>query len=424
MAVDRRGFLTSIGCSVFGPALGLSVAGIRNVGQSVPLRKLTAGPRRHWFGYYDKHQFSPDDRLILGNAVDFEGRSPAAEDRIEVGVVDTADADRWTPLGQSNAWSWQQACMLQFVPGGRSVIWNDREGDRFVSRIRNVDGGPVRTIDDAVYSLAPDGSFAVTTDFQRIQNMRPGYGYAGVRDRNEDVKAPADSGIRRVDLRTGRSELIFSYADAAAIPQPGGDLSQKWHYFNHLLVSPDGRRMIVLHRWRDRPARVKGRSIRGGFTTRMLTLNTDGTDVHLLDPSGHTSHFIWRDPQHVCAWSKYAGRQRFFLFKDRSDDVTPVGPDVMTRNGHNTYLNRDGADWILNDTYPVGDARVQTPYLFHVPTGVRTDLAALPSPPAYTGEFRCDLHPRGNRRGTAACVDSPHEGGRQMYLLDLTPVVG
>ena len=426
MTPDRRTFLGTLAAGLFvRPSFaGPSFAGLGDSWAGVPVRRITSGPKFHWFGYYDKLQFGPDDRLVLSNEVGFEGRSPTADDAIAVGHVDLGDGDRWTPVGASNAWGWQQGCMLQWRPESGQLLWNDREADRFVCRLHDPATGDTQTIDDAVYTVDPAGRFAMTTDFQRIQNMRPGYGYAGVRDAYEDVKAPADSGVRRVDLSTGRSELVFSYADAAAIPHDGTDLSTKWHYFNHLLVSPDSRRFIVLHRWRDRPARARGQSFGGGFTTRMFTVDVDGTDPYLLDPSGFTSHFIWRDPEHVCAWSKYGGRQRFFLYRDRTGEVTPVGPELMPRNGHNTYLNRDGADWILNDTYPVGDERLQRLYLYHTSTDSRTDLAAFHEPPEYRGEVRCDLHPRGNRAGTFACVDSTHEGGRQMYLADLRGVVG
>lgn len=73
----------------------------------------------HGFGYYDKLQFSPDNRFVLGNKVNFEHRSPTADDTIEVGMVDLQEKDRWIPLGQSNAWCWQQGCMLQWIPGTR-----------------------------------------------------------------------------------------------------------------------------------------------------------------------------------------------------------------------------------------------------------------------------------------------------------------
>ena len=84
---------------------------------TVPIRQITSNDHYHWFGYYDKHQFSPDGRFLLGMSVDFENRSPIAADEIRIGLVDLEDDDRWTDLGSSVSWGWQQGCMLQWRPG-------------------------------------------------------------------------------------------------------------------------------------------------------------------------------------------------------------------------------------------------------------------------------------------------------------------
>ena len=34
-----------------------------------PVRAITKGPQYHWFGYYDKLQFDPTSRYVLGNEV-------------------------------------------------------------------------------------------------------------------------------------------------------------------------------------------------------------------------------------------------------------------------------------------------------------------------------------------------------------------
>ena len=62
-------------------------------------------------------------------------------------------------------------------------------------------------------------------------------------------------------------------------------------------------------------------------------------------------------------------------------------------------------------------------YLYHVPSGRRVDLGHFPSPPAYRGEWRCDTHPRSSDDGTLVTIDSPHDGGRQVYLLDIKEVL-
>ena len=383
-----------------------------------PVRAITKGTKFHWFAYYDKWQFDPTDRYVLGNEVDFEGRSPTADDAIKVGMVDLKDSDRWIELGESRAWNWQQGCMLQWLPGSDSeVVWNDREGDRFVCRVLDVKTRKRRTIPHAIYTISPDGKTAVAPDFARIQDMRPGYGYAGVPDRHADDLAPSGSGIYRIDMATGQQKPIVSLADIVKAGPADETMKGAKHYFNHLLMSPDGKRFIFLHRWRPDGGR-------GGFRTRMLTATPDGKNIHLVDPSGNTSHFIWRDPEHILAWTRPAGKPSgFYLFTDGADEVRQVGAGAMTVNGHCSYL--PCGEWILNDTYPRGAQRHQSPYLFHVATGRKAPLGDFPSPPAYRGEWRCDTHPRFSRDGTKVVIDSPHGGaGRQMHLIDVSGIVG
>ncbi len=378
-----------------------------------PVRQITKGPAFHWFGYYDKLQFDPSGRYLLSNEVTFEGRSPAAGDSIRVGMVDTGDRDRWIDLGSSSAWNWQQGCMLQWVPGSKTdVLWNDRVDGQFVCHILNVKTGKKRTIPSPVYTLSPDGKWAITCDFRRLNDVRPGYGYAGVPDPNANTLIPEDVGIWRVDLATGKRRLLISVADAARIPYPGGYSNGAKHWFNHLLISPDGSRFIFLHRWRGDK---EGRS----FSTRLFTASAEGKDLYITDPYGKTSHFVWRDPRHILAWAWHPSKgEKFYLYKDRTDQVEAVGPEVMTVNGHCTYLNRDNNRWILNDTYP-DKQRNQNVFLYDTATGTRRELGSFPAPPAYTGEWRCDTHPRSSPDGRKAVIDSAHNGGRQMYLIDL-----
>ena len=396
------------------------LAGCAERGESrlPPVRPITRGPKHHWFGYYDKLEFDPSSRFALGMEVGFEHRSPLPEDEVRIGMVDVEDGDRWTELGSSAAWGWQQGCMLQWIPGSDTeVIWNDREEGRYVSRILNVRSGARRTIPTAVYALGPDGSWAVTTDFRRLNDTRPGYGYGGIPDPNGRVLAPDDVGIWRVDLATGRRELLLSVAAAAAIPNPHADTDGLKHYFNHLLVSPDGRRLIFLHRWRFPPGSGKG------FGTRMFTMGSDGSYPYVLDPYGRTSHFIWRDPEHVLAWAWHPSHgEKFYLHRDMTEEVQVVAPQAMPLNGHCTYL--PGGEWILNDTYPDAD-RLQHPYLYELRSGRRVPLGHFYSPPEYKGEWRCDTHPRFSPDGRKVVIDSPHGGtGRQLHLIDIGEIVG
>jgi len=401
----RRTFLKSLA--------GLAVDG------GPQFRAITKGPKFHWFGYYDKLQFDPTNRYVLCNQVGFEHRSPTADDTIRIGMIDLKDNDRWIDLGETKAWNWQQGCMLQWLPGSASeVIYNDRVDGQYVSHILNTKNGKKRTLPGPVYAIGPDAKWAVNPDFSRLNDTRPGYGYAGVPDKYKDVLAPEQTGVWRMNLKTGKRDLIVSHAQAAAVPYKIGDWTGSKHKFNHLLFAPDGKRFIFLHRRRGGPDNPKA------GITRMFTVNADGTGLYVLDPYGDTSHFIWRRSSHVVAWAKHPSHgYKFYSYEDRTENVEVIAPDVMVVNGHNTYLNRDSWRWILNDTYP-DKQRLQHPYIYDTAKAVRHPLGDLLSPKEYAGEWRCDLHPRSSRDGRLVTIDSTHEGkGRQLYLIDVSSIL-
>lgn len=388
---------------------------------AAPVRTITRGPKHHWFAYYDKLQFDPTGRLALSNEVDFEHRSPTADDAIKVGMIDTADGDKWIELGSSRAWNWQQGCMLQWIPGSASeVIWNDREGDRFVCHIRDVKSGRQRTLPHPVYALSPDGRWAVSPDFRRLNDTRPGYGYAGIPDPARDVAAPEDAGIWKIDLQTGAAHLLLSFADLAKVPQPGGFSAGAKHWFNHLLVAPDGKRFTFLHRWQGE---AEGKS----WKTRMLTVGADGKDLHLLIPSGKVSHFVWRDANHILAYAGYgpeAKEWRFQVFEDLTGR-SEVIEGMLPVDGHCTYPAAHNNEWILCDSYPDREARNQHLYLLHLPDRRFVRIGRFHLPKEYSGEWRCDLHPRSGPDGRKVTIDSPHAGeGRQIHLVDIGGIVG
>ncbi|MFY0655015.1 MAG: hypothetical protein JXQ96_23505 [Cyclobacteriaceae bacterium] len=393
-----------------------------------PTRFITKGPKHHWFGYYDKLEFDPTGRYVLSNEVNFEGRSPTADDVIKVGMIDTQDNDKWIELGESRAWGWQQGCMLQFLPNSDTdVIWNDRQGDKFVSHVMNIKTMQKRTLPFPIYALSPDGIHAVTTNFERINNLRRGYGYAGIPDPNENNIAPSDAGIYLCNLETGESNLIISLAQMMTVELPSRedpvflDYPNKHHWFNHLLFNTDGSRFIFLHRWKLLKERKKG-----SFGTLMYTSDLVGKDLRLVDDSGYTSHFIWKNPTQIMAWSKIQPEgDGFYLFDDLEGGTPQLeGKDIMTRNGHNTYLTIDNNDWILNDTYP-NKERVQKVYLYHVPTKKRIPIGDFYLDPKYKGEWRVDTHPRSSPDGMTVVIDCPNgESGRQLALIDISGIAG
>jgi hypothetical protein len=293
----------------------------------------------------------------------------------------------------------------------RLVIHNAREGDRYVSVIRDVASGATRTLPLPVYAVSNDGRSAVTLNFSRVHRTRPGYGYNGVPDRWADDPHPDEDGIYWIDLETGEHRLIVSLAQISAF-RTDDSMAYGHHWFNHLQFNTDDSRFLFLHRWQ----------VEDGRRTRMFTANPDGSDICCVSDHDMVSHFDWRDPDHILAWATRRDiGDRYFLFRDRSDEIRVIGEGQLTVDGHCSY----GPDrrWILTDTYPDRQTQERTLLLFRPDEDRRIDIGRFYSPPDVTGEIRCDLHPRWSRDGTEVCIDSVHEGERQMYVIDVGETV-
>lgn len=376
-------------------------------------RAVTSGPRHHFFGYYDKFPWDATGRYLLALETTFIHRPPEPADTAGIGMVDLQDGNRFIPLAETHAWNWQQGTMLHWLPSApdRLIIHNDRADGRFFAVIRDVFTGERRILPRPVYAVSHDGKKALSLNFARVHRERPGYGYCGVPDPWEKEFAPEADGIYLMDLETGANHLIVSLAQIVdTFHHDTMDGVMNW--FNHLQFSMDDSRFIFLHRWR-RP--------NGSWFTQLCTANTDGSGIYCLNNDEMTSHFDWRGSKQVLAWARRHGvGDYYFLFDDQSQDYQIVGADVFTSDGHCSY-SPDGR-WILTDTYPDREQR-RALILFRVADGKRVDIGRFYSPKDVDGEIRCDLHPRWSRDGRQVCIDSVHEGERQIYVLDVADIV-
>lgn len=374
------------------------------------VQPITTGPSHHFFGYYDKSPWNLSGNLLLAHEATFNDRPPSATDAVTIGVIKLEENNSFKPLGESYAWNWQQGSMLQWHPDDPEhlILHNDRRGDRLIGVVRNIQGDEVRIYDRPIYAVTPDGRYALSLNFARLHEHRPGYGYAGVHDPWVNEAHPSEDGIYLMNLHSGTSKLLISL-DQLANKEPAQAMQSVYHWINHIQVSPGGTRFAFFHLWRVSQDR---------WGVRLYTSNLDGSVLECLLDTGMASHYDWMDDQKLLVWAKHPDAGARFLLCDvdnKSREI--IGEGVLTEDGHCSFSpNRQ---WILNDTYP-DCYDLRTLMLFRMSDGKRMDLARLYSPKAkWWGETRCDLHPRWNREGTQVCVDSVHSGERQMYVVDL-----
>ena len=374
------------------------------------LSAVTSGPRHHFFGYYDKCPWNASGTLLLAHEATFNDRPPRADDSVTIGLVRLNERNHFQVLASSRAWNWQQGSMLQWHPGDpdRWIVHNDRRNGEFVAVIRDTEGQELNAYDRPIYAMAPEGRYAYSVNFARLHTHRPGYGYAGGTDRWAGDPHPKDDGIHRLDLRSGRSELIVSLDELARLGS-NDEMRDALQWINHVQVSPDGSRLGFFHICRTGET---------GWRARLFACASDGSAPKCLVDADVVSHYDWLDNQRILIWAKDKEQPgHFWLVDAGQSDRGVIGAGVLVEDGHVSFS--PDRKWVLNDTYP-DRYDMRTLMLFRWADGERIDLARLHSPKSrWWGEIRCDLHPRWSRNGKRVCIDSVHSGERQMYVADV-----
>ncbi len=378
----------------------------------VSVRRVTHPPGDHFFGYYEKTPWSPWGTRVLGMRVGFRDRQPGPKDEIELGLIDPEGMQPFEPFATTKAWCWQQGTMLQWVPRTADcVVYNRRRAGRFEGVVHDLASGDRRELERAVYAVDPVGRYAIGLNFARLATQRPGYGYEGVADPWADEGAPREDGVWRIDLDSGDAELVLSLAEIVGM-DPDASMAGQIHWLNHAQINTDGSRVAVLHRWQPSD---------GPRQTRLVTLAPDGSDARVIWGARLVSHYDWRSADEILAWGGApTAPNAFWAVSDVGAEPQAFARDVLTEDGHCSYS--PDRLWIANDTYPDSE-NLRRLMIVRTADGLRVDLAALHAPPEFDGPLRVDLHPRWNRDGTALCIDSAHEGTRQMYTVDLRPAL-
>jgi len=378
------------------------------------IQALSRGPRHHFFGYYG---IAPCDRAMryhLALETDFHDRLPSATDKAAVGLIDIP-AGEFLPYAHTSAFNFQQGTMFHWIDVGQGeeFTFNDWESDRLVARAVHPDTRAVRTLGAAIEAVSPVEPIALGLHYARMSRCRPVVGYADPRPPRDPVSYPEDDGLFLVDLESGESYLVLSIADVIRA-LPAEETLAGPAYFNHVEFSTDGRRLLFFCRI-QKPG--------GGFYSSLWTVNPDGSGLACqIDYQHKVSHFAWRDGRRLLISTDVLGRgMQFVEFTDGAGDFRPFGEGVLPGDGHATFS--PDRRWIACDTRPEEPDRLSELLLYDVARGTKVSLGRFHQPEPFSGDIRCDLHPRWSADGSAVSFDSVHEGSRQIYMADVFDVV-
>lgn len=362
-------------------------------------------------GYYDKIPWDADDRYLLCLRVRNAYKSVAPPDEGELLLIDTKKESKPILFAKTHSWNVQQGCRAQWLGPdfGTRIIYNDFRDGRYCSVVFNRKTmREERVYNCAVYDVARDGSYALSLDFSRLHRLRPGYGYSNLPDLTKGELCPDKPCIWKLDLATGSITALKNYTDFANF-EPSATMQAAEHKVNHIMISPDGRRFMVLHRWF-----YKGRK-----HTRLITMNSDGSGMYNLSDNVFASHCYWKNNEEILSFLRKPGTgDHYYLMKDQFDEYRMLWPELNT-DGHCSYSS-DG-NHIITDTYP-DRKRLASVYACIEgggEYGSAKRIARVFAPFRYDNDTRCDLHPRWNHAGNMVCIDSVHEGRRKLYVIPI-----
>lgn len=365
----------------------------------------------YFYGYYDKSPWDATDRYIICVRVQQAYKSVAPKEPGTVCLIDTQDSNKVIEIGITHSWNVQQSCMAQWMgPDFKSrIIYNDFRDGHYCSVIFNVEKmTEEKVLPLPVYDVSRDGSFALSLDFNRLHRMRPGYGYSNQPDNTMGDLCPDKTSIWKIDIGIGKVEKLFKYTDFAAF-EPDETMKGAEHKVNHLMISPNGKRFMILHRWFD-----KGRK-----HTRLVTVNVDKTEMYNLSDDVFVSHCYWKNDEEILSFlRKKETGDHYYLMKDKTQEYKMFWAELNT-DGHCSY-SPDGT-MIITDTYP-NRKRIASVYLCTEEDNRSRRIARVFSPFKYDNDCRCDLHPRWNREENKICIDSVHEGKRGLYVINVPSI--
>ncbi len=371
---------------------------------SFNVKPVFNGPGNTFYGYYDRSpRHHKQDWILFHRTNSDTSSAPQCNSEIEVVLWDLKN-QKELYSGTTRAYNWQQGSRLIWLDS-ESFIFNDFSNNELCSRI--VDANTrieKKRLPFPIYDAHQQK--AVSLNFSRLMAFDSDYGYASVLISASDKSFnDEEDGIFYHDLDLGTSRLVIPYSRLAL--KTGAKFKNHQNWVNHLMISPNGERMMFIYRWLEN----------GIKKDALFVANISGNELQCIVNEGMVSHCCWVGNDSVMGYFRTLEHGDCFHFVQLHDmKIKPLESTISAGfgDGHPT-LNGNN---LLFDSYPDRSGN-QHLYLLDLAGGELTEAGAFFQPMKFYGSSRCDLHPRFSADGKTVFFDSTHSGRRQLYYFNL-----
>jgi len=373
-----------------------------NFKSNYKLKKITYQNKESFFGYYDKSPINLTNEYIIFHSSNIStDKLPSQNIPVDIVLFDLKN-NTYELIDKSYSYNWQQGSRLMWIDKYK-FIYNNFENGEYVSKIYNIKTKSFKIINFPIYDVYND--FAISLNFERLDITRGDYAYKN-KNLNINWKDNKNDGLYYVNLKNNEAKLILSLQDVIDFNYKDSMKNAK-HKFNHIMISPDGKKVMFMHRW----FLENGRR----FDTLFVS-NVDGSGLKVVADKEMVSHCYWYNNKNIFGYLREFAGDKFYMININSLEKKVVGEGVIDKigDGHPTIYKEK----MVFDTYP-NKARMLELYLYDLAKNNLEKLGEFFQSFDFYGETRCDLHPRFSFDGKKIFFDSVHEGKRYLYMMEL-----
>lgn len=338
-----------------------------SVNDNYDCKRISFHGKSVFFGYYDLKPVKYGKHLLHMLSTDAVNGRDAAE----IGYYNL-ETETFTTIERTYAWSFQQGSRLRWG-NGQYIYYNDYENEHYVTKKYNLEKEESKIVaNNALYDISKDESFGISVNFNRLQTLRPGYGYSNARNYNISQDDLDNDGLIYVGLNSNDKKVLVSLRE----------LSSGIHYdcyINHVAISPESDKIMYFLLWNEGSKR----------RSKLYVYDLSNKENRLIDDSVLVSHYSWMDNHSLIITCVNNGQTEYRIYNIDSDGYEVLDHNTLNTDGHPTFINDHQ---FVSDTYPIKG--VQRLFRYDIKDKKYELISSLYAHPALTGEQRCDLHPK------------------------------
>lgn len=403
-----------------------SIAQVNTTDFELEIEQLTFGEKHHFFGYIGQCRTIPwneSGRYILGMEIDHIDRMPAPEDEAQVFVVDTHNHNKIVYLDKTNAWNPQQGTMFFWNPNAPETqfFFNDRDvdtGEVFtvlydVSKKQRIKEYRFKDTPIGNGGVAWNGEFFMGINYGRLARLRLVTGYPESLDWSKEEIAPKNDGIFKVNIQTGKKELLVSYHQMEeAIIRTFGPFKNTGLFINHTLLNRDANRLYFFARegWRRNSDGSKGNKTNVAFS---IHLDGSNLKVHNQHIGGHPE---WGEGSVMIGREK---KKQVYYDVDQSKVVGQLGNESFFPDPEGDIALSPDGKWFVNGYKRQSEEKGNKNFyaIYRKSDGAFARSKGIDKGD-YLGNIRIDPAPRWNRTNDAILVPGISDNKtRQMFVI-------